>query len=224
MLYRAAFSLLEAMIALTILAVGTLAVLGNITSLNTGRQATEERQKVQAVVRSLTERLQSADWGTMRTDDLPWTLGRYESGGSTFPNDRTTPMTDTTSAAAPDCLLPMTSDGRKGLSILTEPSGLENLQVWLEYYRGSDFDRDRDGTIASDEAGLLDVRDDLNGDGEISKEEVEKSKNQRSNVRSFRFNELPTAYPDPEGTVLLRLIITWGIKGRHEAWVARRKS
>jgi prepilin-type N-terminal cleavage/methylation domain-containing protein len=135
------FSLLEVMIAVAILAVALTALLGNLGTLDSAHVANRETAKAQEIAQVLAERIQGARWTRLGTADEPWSWHRREPrSASDTPAIRPMTETDTTSgwiASAPRLVhnLLLQAPSGAGLGIEREPSGLDDLAVYLEYYR-----------------------------------------------------------------------------------------
>jgi len=226
---RVGFSLLEVMIAIAILATALSVAIGTIYTLHQGRAALDEELKAQAIAQVMVERLQGASWDSLGKyiDDVPghnaWSWHRRATKQLVFlpsmdPNV-TPPMQE--KALRPD-------DDLIALGILSAPSGVRNLKVYLEYYQIKLVESVNERMIAD---ATLDARriwwdavgdpiqgktptNDLGTDVEIYLPEDPNVFNLR-NLRSVN---------DP---VLMRILINWessvGGTRWHEVVVSRRK-
>ena len=141
-LSRAAFSLIELMIALSILAIGIMAILGNYASMKSSRIAVSDETKIQSTVSSIAERLASEKFSTLGTVGS-WTSGRFFDVIST---DRS-PLTEFST-------IPLDNLISQGFEL--NPSGVSNLRVFIEFYRG-ETSFDVPGVASSKKFGLLDA-------------------------------------------------------------------
>jgi prepilin-type N-terminal cleavage/methylation domain-containing protein len=116
---RAAFSLLEVMISIAVLAVALGFIVGHYQFLDQNRQFTEQMSKAQEIARQIMDRvasLEPAKLGVLA--DAPWSIPRFEDA-------------DVTDDAAA-----MTEADLIAMNLRAAPSGLESLRVYVEYYRG----------------------------------------------------------------------------------------
>lgn len=134
---RSGLSLLEIIIALSILATVLASVSGGIFALTNSRQAIHEDLAVSDVMRLWSERLMGADWdwlGRQRVDDSlqgAWSWQRPEvEAADLLPGDHP-PLSE----AAPAGL------GNASTLLLSgSPSGVQDLRLFLEYYRPAVMD------------------------------------------------------------------------------------
>jgi hypothetical protein len=207
----------------TILAIGLLAVVGQVGTLDSNRRSTQDTQEAQALLRTITERIATAQWESLRGDTQPWTYARLtpDSDG-TIP-----PIAPPEASAATDPLEPMTTGAvlpgndlvKQGL--LNRNVTLRNVQVFLEYYRSiSWFDVGDTHPVQLDGSGR--PKYGLLCEGNPSKPATPAEFRALINTPSTRLiyllNQSPSAEfagSDPSGMdhhfdpVLVRIIITW---------------
>jgi prepilin-type N-terminal cleavage/methylation domain-containing protein len=222
---RSAFSLIEVMIALSMLAIIITALFSQMFTL----QQSSEFNRQQASIRSLTLAMTNAFMGIpferLRTAAAPWSVARYcppatavnppGDAIAVLLEDRTTPLTDVATASANDCLLRFTSTGAAGLGLLDAPTGLRDLRVWIEYYRGSEYDLSGDGIIqsgaASGEVGLID--NPPTGLPPLMLPPVTYGNHlanfSPSALSDYRLATAPRSQADPEGTIVIRVVATY---------------
>lgn len=121
-----AFTLLEVLMSLTILAVGILAVLGHIATLHSVREAAERSTAVENFANEMMERIVGGRWEILGTTDAPWTLARpyYLPPAGSNP-----PMSDDATIA------PLPVNNLITMGITRSGVGLRNLRVYVDYYR-----------------------------------------------------------------------------------------
>lgn len=272
---RQATTVVEVMIALTVLSLLLSALASSWFTLRTVQKLTQEDNKVHELAQTLSERIIGANWdwlGRDRPDEVKfvtvkddptdptfsrsvavverywrryaWSWHRREFSRATGEKIRLPPLTDrdwTTADYArfrADTTAPMTPDDVDrvdttipldqrvnphnliDLGLLDGPSGLPNLQVYIEYYRASLLD------------SLFTQK--------LEDETVPYWKNVVTGKRDpdLIFPESPFAADDPElqmnsadssvamQAMVVRIVVTWGDSPkarRHELVVARRK-
>jgi len=149
---RAAFSLIEVMIAVAILGFALITMLGNIGTLNGAHQFNQETAKAQEIAQILAERIHGAKFSLIGTIDHPWSWQRRAGAPAEHPPLTETDLT-TGAAAYPRLGQPVPYAGapthvhnllvaplpatpaQRGVGLVREASGLEDLRVFLEYYR-----------------------------------------------------------------------------------------
>jgi prepilin-type N-terminal cleavage/methylation domain-containing protein len=77
---RRAFTLMECMISLSILAVGMVAILGQFMNIKVARDNAVLDVVAGRIMRNLCERTQAAAWEDMNTITSPWSYARYQDG------------------------------------------------------------------------------------------------------------------------------------------------
>jgi type II secretory pathway pseudopilin PulG len=118
----AGFSLLEVCAAIAVLAIALTTIMGQWAGLHSVRMQVAAKQRAQALLSSIAERVASADWGQLGSDSLVWSRGRFFDpvGG-----DRE-PLTET-AADARDNLVTQ--------GLIPGPTGIRGLRIYIEYYR-----------------------------------------------------------------------------------------
>lgn len=224
---RQGFSLIEVMISLGILTVVVSALFSQMFTLQTASGLSRERATVNALTLTLSNAFAGASFTELRTPALKWSLGRYCPATATAPIpptdavasvlsgvDANVPLTDDINASPANCLLRYTANGTPGLGLLDMPTGLSNLKVWVEYYRGNDYDTNANGIIESSEKGLIDSPP--AGIPSIMMPHMVYDNHVpafiNSGLTSFRLTTTPTDQEDPEGTVLIRIVMTYQIQ------------
>ncbi len=126
---RRAFSMIEVMVAVAVLATVMTILASNLYTLNNVRATMKERAVAQEIARLMSERIQSEVFSNLGTGNtnMGWSWHRRltPAPGSTNP---TNPLTET--AANP-------SDNLIAQGLLQQPSEIAGLSVFLEYYRQS---------------------------------------------------------------------------------------
>ncbi len=157
---RAGLSLIEVMIAIAVLAIGVSSVFAHYITLYQLRGSTKGLGQVQDVMRSVFERIVAADGAILNTVApvnseyvYLWSVPRYED------------FTDVNNDGIDDALRgvynpPMTEADLLNPAfgpLLIDPVNVDDLRVYVEYYRG---DRDDNGspTVPGDDLpGMLDT-------------------------------------------------------------------
>lgn len=130
---RQGFSLVEVLIALSVMAVGILALMSSIGALHSSRNTAADANRVHALVQTISERLASLPWDTLGNRDnptAPWSQSRSAGMAISLVNSHTSynrpPLTEN-AVLDEDNLL------KQGL--LSQPARVRNLRVYIEYYR-----------------------------------------------------------------------------------------
>ena len=189
------FTILEVMIALALLATASMTIMSNWAGLHDTRRTIQERQKAQAVLQGVAERLISLEGGALGTKAAPWSQGRFFDRKAKDDSARIgrAPLSETATADADNLV-------RQGL--VANGTGLTGLKIYIEYYRAV---RDVSGTAN----GLLSTKD-------ISSQAAESSEAMRARFadRAIRdavridadspFSVLPADDP-----LIIRVLATW---------------
>jgi type II secretory pathway pseudopilin PulG len=126
---RWAFSMIEVMIALAVLATVMTILASNLYTLSNVRTTMKERAVAQEIARLMSERIQSQVFASLGGSgtEMGWSQHRRltPAPGSTVP---TNPMTETATNPA---------DNLIAQGLLQQPSEIAGLSVFLEYYRQS---------------------------------------------------------------------------------------
>lgn len=155
-------SLLEVMLAMSILAVGLLAAISQFSILRGTRQMASDNTIAANVANAIAERLIGMRSELIGTSSAPWSAARTEP--NTGDANPTLPLIDDTDGPGflpdgPDD--PVTGRSARGLQTLglyPQATGLANLRVYIEYYRAVNAIRD-DGTADPTRPGLMDEED-----------------------------------------------------------------
>lgn len=224
---RKGFSLIEVMIALAMLTIIISTLFSQMFTLRESSELNRARAAVGALTLGFSNAFAGASFDQLRSSSLKWSLGRYcpstavalappsNADASVLSGvDVLKPMTDEATAAPSECLLRYTSTGAAGLGLLDAPTGLKNLKVWVEYYRGSDYDVNANGTIEATEKGLLDSPPaspvPLLLPHSVYANHVPVFIN--SPLTAYRLTTAPNDQDDPEGTVIIRVVMTYQIQ------------
>jgi prepilin-type N-terminal cleavage/methylation domain-containing protein len=113
---RSGFSLIEVLLALTVLAVGIFTCMGTIASMAQARNLARESSTLEGILSELTERIHGCRWEALGTSQLRWSLPRHN-------------------AAAGAVNPPLTENDLLELGILSKPVGFRNLRIYFEYFR-----------------------------------------------------------------------------------------
>ncbi len=144
---RAAFSLIEVMIAVAILGFALMTMLGNIGTLSGAHQFNQETAKAQEIAQILAERIHGAKFTLLGTIDHPWSWQRRETGPAAHPPLTETDLTTGLAAypvvyaGAPRYVHNLrvrpveATPTDRGVGFVRVATGLENLRVYLEYYQ-----------------------------------------------------------------------------------------
>jgi prepilin-type N-terminal cleavage/methylation domain-containing protein len=130
---RQGFSMLEVMIAVAVLATVLSSVLASIYALHTAQVVAEEEARVDELGRLLSERLMGAQWDAIGRRDQSdvnfgawsWHRRRPVDGEATAP--AVGPLREGTDV--PD------ADNLQAIGLLSGPSQLDQLRVYLEFYK-----------------------------------------------------------------------------------------
>lgn len=118
----AGFSLLEVCAAIAVLAIALTTIMGQWAGLHSVRMQVAAKQRAQALLASIAERVASADWGELGTDKLAWSRGRFFDAVA---DDR-----DPLSEAAADARDNLVAQG-----LIPAATGIRGLRIYIEYYR-----------------------------------------------------------------------------------------
>ncbi len=234
---RHGFSLLEVMIAIVILASALSVAIGTIFTLHQGRAALEEELKAQAIAQVMVERLQGASWDSLGKymDAVPghnaWSWHRRATKQLVF-----TPSMDPTVTPPMQEKAKRPEDDLIALGILSSPSGVRNLKVYLEYYQMRLVERVNELMAAEDKAGdSEEVKAKKRNPGLIWREAVGDPIQGKVPTADLGTDDEIYLPDDPnalnlsevKSAVLMRVLISWesavgGIRW-HEVVVSRRK-
>lgn len=145
---RSGLSFIEVSISIAILVTALAALVGNLFTLNQSHRVNQEVARVRDIVQLVVERIQGANWSDIGSQNLSWTWLRRGPLASQQqlidPDDPATvnqvvagvnpPMTE--SAIDRDHNLIISEPANPSLPVtglLREPSGIQDLRVWVEY-------------------------------------------------------------------------------------------
>jgi type II secretory pathway pseudopilin PulG len=232
-----AFSLLEVMISVAVLATVLMAVMSSSYTLRQVQRSAKEQSQVEELTANLGERIMGANWdwiGRERPDETvngttisykkgAWSWHRREQRWKSQSSARVLitpgpvnnplreePLSGQTTLAADDDLVKV--------GLLEEKTGIENLSVFVEYYRSSLLEavfNATTGEAPSDKwrqyapAGISDETEQVTDDKIYPQDE---------NVMNLR---------NDAKAIIVRIVVTWkstiGGERRHELVFARRK-
>jgi len=137
---RGGFTLVEVMIAMALLAITLSAIAANLFSLNGAHTSNREEAKVREISQLLGERLMGASWDTLGTSVSGqiglngWSWHRRATSNPNVPNspiyeclqENPSPTASETDPDSRDLLK---------LGLISGPTGIRGLRVYLEYYQ-----------------------------------------------------------------------------------------
>jgi prepilin-type N-terminal cleavage/methylation domain-containing protein len=138
------FSLMEVMISVAVLATVLTAVISSSFTLRQIQRSAQEQSQVEELANHLAERILGANWdwlGRDRPDDLDagieyqrgaWSWHRRATGRLASQTPVNPPLTETAAVTTNSNLI--------GVGLLAQPSGIDDLKVYLEYYRSTVLD------------------------------------------------------------------------------------
>ncbi len=131
------------MAALSVVALGLMSMLTSISTLDSARKSTFEDMRVNALLRTMVDRVQGAAWVDLGTTRLPWSQARL--------------FEDHSEGNADADALPMTQTELMTYGLLTQPilseGSLSTLKVYFEYYRAV-AQKDANGEPLADHQGI----------------------------------------------------------------------
>ncbi len=223
---HAGFSILEVMIAIAILTTALAAIIGVIYTLHQSRTALDEEIKAQAIAQIMVERLQGARW-----DDLGKDVAEYPNRNAWSWHRRATNQLAYVSATGAPVVPPMTERAARDvddlikLGILTEPSGMNDLRVYLEYYQMSLIDSINETLLSASTKNSRQVWLEAVGNPQLNVSPSGPTATDRNVFLPEDPSEINIGQVD--GAIMMRVIISWssvvGGTHWHEVVVARRK-
>jgi prepilin-type N-terminal cleavage/methylation domain-containing protein len=200
---RAGLSLIEIMIAMSVLALASTGILSYFSTLYEMRRTNDSLSQIQALAMEITERISAADAQRLGSPtEAPWSQARFEDAVS---GDRP-PLTEKATS---------TDDSLVGSRLMAQTSGLPALRIYVEYYRGLTRTNPATGVV---EPGVMD-------DGLSNAQDF----NDRFRDPTFRAARRldPTALPYlqiPENTpFIIRIIFIYDDERRFECYSAKRR-
>ncbi len=130
---RSGFSLIEVMIALSVLVGALLVTVGNMVNVTNLQKQNAELTSMSRVQQSVTDRINATDPLDLGTVDAPWSIARYENGAGYSPAITSSP--------------PMTSADLVSMGVAPAGFNLKDLKVYFEYWRMIDFTDPDTGVI-----------------------------------------------------------------------------
>jgi hypothetical protein len=219
---RRATTLLELMIALTVLTIGMGSILSHYATLHGLRRTTTRMGQAQDVLRALSERFTGWDvWalGLANPTVAPWSLPRWVGG-----YDVAGPLGIGPPDGLADDLPPMKESDLLTYQIIEEPIGMNDdapgandLRVYVEYYR---YENDTSNPAAR--PGLIQL---INPSTSAKPGDLEAAFIDNPVLRKqCRINPLIPPVEDiaDQDTLVIRLIATWN-GGHIETFVAKRR-
>lgn len=217
------FSMLEVMIALTVMVVSATTLMGLHANLQMARQSSIEVNRVNTLGRSIVEQIvarEASDIGDNTSVDLIWSRPRFKPGSGVpvaGTGGNNLPLSENAANADDDLF-------KTGL--ITEPTGIRNLQVYIEYYFGAS---------SGASGGKLGIFDDaaftasmLNGAGKIDIKSPDKFRSGMSgtsyrNTYRVNPNQAPAGQVQDNDNILVRVVLVWGSSQSMEFYTAKRK-
>lgn len=196
--FRSGLSLVEVMCAIVVISVALLAALGQMQIVNTSSDIASQHARIQEVAHSLLDRIVGSDPAKLGGPEIPWSTPRYE---------------DTVTGNNPPLDESNGANDLQTLGVIQQKSGLPNLKIYVEYYRGLE-----EPSGATTVPGVMDTVFTDAHDFSV--------KFQNLTFRTDR--RLKTAPPiisqvAAENPVVIRLIITWNPKQRIELYAVKRR-
>ena len=184
-----AFTIMEVMISLTILAVGISAILSNMFTLKSARDAARDAAIVENLANELVERFSGARWEALGTPAIKWSLHRP------FSASVGNPLTDKDDGSDNSLIT---------LGILRQPTGMKDLRVYIDYYRGM-TELDAAGLPIVGKSGLMD------GEGSTfnSLTELRAIWRNETSILPYRLDPLiiPTIQVSEDRPLVIRILI-----------------
>lgn len=141
-------SLIEVMIAMSILAVALLVVIGHQATLNHLRAHSLERSLQTVAVNNLVNLVDGSNWDELGRAERPWSLSRLQAGGTTNPPMQIADLVGAGVIASETGYL-------SGSRAVDSASG--NLRIYFEYYRAT-ANLDAANAAVLTQPGLLDAQ------------------------------------------------------------------
>ena len=184
-------TIIEVMISMAVLAVGISAILSHMFTLKSVRDASRDAAIIENLVNEMVERFTGARWEVLGTPAVGWSIHRPYSV-SAIGN----PLTDLNDGSANSLVT---------MGILRQSTGMKNLKVYVDYYRGM-TEYDSAGLPIAGKLGLMD------GEGTTF--------NNLSDLKSIWFNEsalapylldasqVPTSQVPVDRPLVIRIVIS----------------
>ena len=130
--HRAAFTLIEVMIAVAVMTVGMFGVLSMIPTLSSARDTALQMVIARQVADSVAERIQGTAWGELGGNRSTQVSGAFNYNAWSLPRYTTNSINPPMTEDATDPNNNLLSNG-----VLAQLTGVPNLKVYLEYYTGA---------------------------------------------------------------------------------------
>lgn len=226
-------SLIEVMLALSVLTIGIFASMSHFATLSNMRRMASEANTARAIVSALAERFQGSRWDMIGTDNAYWSLPRLEPGAVAASAIANEPLMD-------DAFVPTSERDERGLQrlgLLQTASGLTDLRVYVEFYRAL-TSRNEDGEVDATKPGVM--------DGEVGGIDYTDASHFQ---RMYRFDQrwsdvpageqsaitarrtsvrldtgtAPTVQVGEHDPIAIRILATWGERGQYSLFTARKR-
>lgn len=197
---RVGMSLVEVMCALSVITVALLAALGQMQVVNSTADNAADHARIQEIGHSLLDRIVGADPMKLATNELAWSLPRYED----VVVGNNPPLTQTTAIAQDNIITQQLS--QQGV-------GLRNLAIYVEYYRGLE-EPNGAGTVP----GVMDGTYANSGDFTTQFRAATYRAARRLDPAQTVMTQVVAENP-----VVIRLIMTWDPGQRLELFAAKRR-
>ena len=188
---RSAFSMIEVMVAVAVVAIGLMALLEGIATQKVARDGVRDSQRVAALLTALNERLISQEWRTLGVD------GPNDPAGTGWSTPTPFDIANPLAGGKPEALLL-----RHGL--LVQPTGLQNLRVYVEYYRAETQFGGARGLLDNDTGGFV-----SNRPRQFANELEARTGLPTRLVQAQRFDTNPTAVIGSGEPLAIRVVVAW---------------
>jgi len=209
--FRNGFSIIEVMIAITVLAVALAAILNNYQVLDSARRDTAARGAVSEIARAILDRVVASDVRALGTANptaavvpQPWSLARVEDLPAVRP-----PLS--IQAANPN-------DDLVVQGLLPANVIVPNLRVYIEYYRGDDVIDAQTGTVIAQ--GAI---DDTAFDAVGKFRDAFRIPAWRT-ARRLATDQAPYLQIAEDSPMVIRIILVWDFNQRLEFYTTKRRS
>lgn len=235
---RTAMSLLEIMMALSVLTVGIFASMSHFGTLSALRKQATEINAAHTIVAALAERFQGCRWDVIGSSAVPWSLPRPEPGAVTGAAIANPPLMDDVNMTAADRPL----RGLQTLGLAQGASGLPELRIYVEFFRSltarndaGDADLTRPGIMDREPGGVTysgidDFRTKYAFEtrwGNIGSlnDQATTQTSVATNRKTYRLDtaSVPTSQVGDNDPITIRILATWGDRGQFAVLTARKR-
>jgi len=190
---RRGFTIIEVMIAFSVLSIGLVAVVGAIHSMDSARKMAPEQAVAQRVLSALVDRFQGSRWEVI--GDQPWSKARF--------NDATNvgnpPMTEDSTVA---------DDNLVTNGVLQRKQGID-LKVYVEFYRAVAA-KTADGALIAGKPGVMQGEDtSVTYAKPDDFSAIFRDPSKRVTYKLDPTAGAPTAQVGEDDPIVIRLIATW---------------